>query len=221
MAAYNYYLYCQVEKCKSKSKKKQQDELIKKKSSSKQLAPQDQDNNNDPFANEMKSKGRNSLLLDNSERSNLSCSLAASLANIQNGVPASGNFLTAIFSQMWNHVNIAISNSIKETLEPTLKDLKVPLHFVKLDLGDVPIETKNMFIHRVDLAGLVDVDGDGITDIKNRDNKQAGTCIVCCYCVLFVWVFLCGPSDDSHLMLTSCAHILCFICFKHILRDTN
>ena len=76
---------------------------------------------------------------------------------------------------MWNHVNIAISNTIKETLEPTLKDLKVPLHFVKLDLGDVPIETKNMFIHRVDLAGLVDVDGDGITDIKNRDNKQAGT----------------------------------------------
>jgi len=173
MAAYNYYLYCQVEKCKSKSKKKKkQDELIKKKSS-KQLAPQDQDN--DPFANEMNSKGRNSLLLDNSERSNLSTSLAASLANIQNGVPASGNFLTAIFSQMWNHVNIAISNSIKETLEPTLKDLKVPLHFVKLDLGDVPIETKNMFIHRVDLAGLVDVDGDGITDIKNRDNKQAGT----------------------------------------------
>ena len=179
MAAYNYYLYCQVEKCKSKSKKKQQEndnKQLNKKKSSNQIAPQDQNSNDDPFANEMKSKGRNSLLLlDNSERSNLSTSLAASLANIQNGVPASGNFLTAIFSQMWNHVNIAISNSIKETLEPTLKDLKVPLHFVKLDLGDVPIETKNMFIHRVDLAGLVDVDGDGITDIKNRDNKQAGT----------------------------------------------
>jgi len=175
MAAYNYYLYCQVEKCKSKKKKENDNKKLIKKKSSKQIAqPQDQDNN-DPFANEMKSKGRNSLLLDNSERSNLSTSLAASLANIQNGVPASGNFLTAIFSQMWNHVNIAISNSIKETLEPTLKDLKVPLHFVKLDLGDVPIETKNMFIHRVDLAGLVDVDGDGITDIKNRDNKQAGT----------------------------------------------
>ena len=213
MAAYNYYFYCQVEKCKSKSRKKKENELIKKKSS-KQLAPQDQ-SNDDPFANEMKSKGRNSLLLDNSERSNLSCSLAASLANIQNGVPASGNFLTAIFSQMWNHVNIAISNSIKETLEPTLKDLKVPLHFVKLDLGDVPIETKNMFIHRVDLAGLVDVDGDGITDIKNRDNKQAGTCRVvvivrCNMCLYRCFVdahILCSCNSPTHsqgykLMLT-------------------
>ena len=93
---------------------------------------------------------------------------------------------------MWNHVNIAISNTIKETLEPTLKDLKVPLHFVKLDLGDVPIETKNMFIHRVDLAGLVDVDGDGITDIKNRDNKQAGTCRV--------------------VVIVRCNYVFCMVC---------
>ena len=104
---------------------------------------------------------------------------------------------------MWNHVNIAISNTIKETLEPTLKDLKVPLHFVKLDLGDVPIETKNMFIHRVDLAGLVDVDGDGITDIKNRDNKQAGTYIV----VIVLRVIVCRCLLTIHIL--------------HILRDTN
>mmetsp|Transcript_29608 Transcript_29608/g.61793 ORF Transcript_29608/g.61793 Transcript_29608/m.61793 type:complete len:122 (+) Transcript_29608:1016-1381(+) len=64
---------------------------------------------------------------------------------------ASGNFLSAIFDQMWHHTNIAVSNTIKETLEPTLKEMKVPLHFVKLDLGSVPIQTKNMFIHRVDL----------------------------------------------------------------------
>mmetsp|Transcript_14135 Transcript_14135/g.30160 ORF Transcript_14135/g.30160 Transcript_14135/m.30160 type:complete len:922 (-) Transcript_14135:239-3004(-) len=102
-------------------------------------------------------------------------SIAASLAHIE-GMEASGNFLSAIFSQMWNHMNVAISNSIKDTLDPTLKEMPVPLHFVKLNLGDVPIKTSNMFIHRVDFesihaggqAGIqidVDVDWDGTCDI--------------------------------------------------------
>mmetsp|Transcript_17297 Transcript_17297/g.31329 ORF Transcript_17297/g.31329 Transcript_17297/m.31329 type:complete len:754 (-) Transcript_17297:132-2393(-) len=108
-----------------------------------------------------------------------SMSIAASLAHIEGGMEASGNFLSAIFSQMWHHTNIAVSNTIKDTLAPTLKDLKVPLHFVKLDLGDVPIRTTNMLIHRVDLessndgantkqTGIqidVDVEWDGNCDI--------------------------------------------------------
>ena len=73
---------------------------------------------------------------------------------------------------MWNHINIAVSNTIKEALEPTLRDLKVPLHFIKLDLGDVPIRTENMFIHRVDLDGIVDIDGDGICDVMCHETEQ-------------------------------------------------
>ncbi|KAL9189839.1 hypothetical protein ACHAXT_009514 [Thalassiosira profunda] len=91
-------------------------------------------------------------------------SMAASLAHIE-GMNASGNFLSAVFGQMWEHLNIAISNSVKDALEPTLKDLPVPLHFVRLDLGDVPIRMANMFIHRVD---LMQRDGAG------QKEKQAG-----------------------------------------------
>eukprot|EP00804_Cyclotella_cryptica_P011017 CCRYP_017495-RB/>CCRYP_017495-RB protein AED:0.29 eAED:0.29 QI:266/1/0.66/1/1/1/3/0/459 len=63
---------------------------------------------------------------------------------------ASGDFLTALFSQLWHHASIAVSNSIKEMIEPILIDLKVPIHFIKLDLGDVPIRTENMFVRRVE-----------------------------------------------------------------------
>eukprot|EP00571_Detonula_confervacea_P006880 CAMPEP_0172318728 /NCGR_PEP_ID=MMETSP1058-20130122/35658_1 /TAXON_ID=83371 /ORGANISM="Detonula confervacea, Strain CCMP 353" /LENGTH=947 /DNA_ID=CAMNT_0013033619 /DNA_START=273 /DNA_END=3116 /DNA_ORIENTATION=+ len=150
MAGYNYYLHCQVQSSKRKKKK-----II------------DED---DPFkdANDKRTMSKYNI---NGNRD----SIAASLAQIA-GMSASGNFLTAVFSQMWNHMNIAVSNTIKDTLEPTLKDMKVPLHFVKLDLGDVPVRFTNMFIHRVDL------DGDSInsgsntssTNGKKGNNKQAG-----------------------------------------------
>jgi len=65
----------------------------------------------------------------------------------QGGTEVSGAFLSSIISQLWHHMNIAVSNCIKETLDPLLSSLTVPLHFVKLDLGDVPIRTENMFIH--------------------------------------------------------------------------
>lgn len=65
----------------------------------------------------------------------------------QGGTEVSGAFLSSIISQLWHHMNIAVSNSIKETLDPLLSSLKVPMHFVKLDLGDVPIRTENMFVH--------------------------------------------------------------------------
>lgn len=36
---------------------------------------------------------------------------------------------------------------------PILGDLKVPIHFIKLDLGDVPIKTDNMFVQRIKTKG--------------------------------------------------------------------
>ena len=170
LTAYNYYLYCQCEssagnKKKKKTKKNENEVDIITSSTT-------NDDNDDPFAIEMKARSNHKLSKTSSISSiNSTKSLAASLANI-NGTQASGNFLTAIFTQMWEQINIAVSNTIKETLEPTLKDMKVPLHFVKLDLGDVPIKTQNMFIHRVDLDKIVDMDGDGVCDLNPDHEKQ-------------------------------------------------
>lgn len=87
-------------------------------------------------------------------------SMAADLAKID-GVSDSGNFLSAILDQLWSHMSVAIGDSIKESLDPTLRKLSVPMHFIKLDLGDVPIKTTNMTILRVKLGGE---DGDGSDD---------------------------------------------------------
>ncbi|KAL7553254.1 hypothetical protein ACHAWF_016529 [Thalassiosira exigua] len=99
-------------------------------------------------------------------------SLAASLAHIE-GMSASGKFLSAVLEQMWEQANMAVSNCIKNALDSTLRELPVPLHFVRLDLGDVPIKARNMFIHRVDTDGKrppgiqidVDVEWDGNCDV--------------------------------------------------------
>mmetsp|Transcript_18541 Transcript_18541/g.38040 ORF Transcript_18541/g.38040 Transcript_18541/m.38040 type:complete len:881 (+) Transcript_18541:225-2867(+) len=74
----------------------------------------------------------------------------------QPGEQATGAFISAVLNQLWDHMNIAISNTIKQTLEPTLKDLPVPLHFTRLDLGNIPIKTENMLIHPVNLSNDVD-----------------------------------------------------------------
>jgi hypothetical protein len=69
------------------------------------------------------------------------------------GLYSSGDFLSAVLSQIWNHMNIAVSNSVKEMMGPILQDLPVPIHFIKLDLGDVPIKTENMFVQRIKSKG--------------------------------------------------------------------
>jgi len=144
MMAYNYYLDFQVSSAKNKKR-------VSK-------------NNNDPFDMKCVSKQRFGGISSNS--------IAAGLARIA-GVQASGNFLTAVIQQMWEHMSIAVSNSIKEVLEPNLKDMKVPLHFIKLDLGNVPIEFTNMFIHRVDLDGMGGID-DSINDANNGLSSSKG-----------------------------------------------
>jgi Ca2+-dependent lipid-binding protein len=76
----------------------------------------------------------------------------------QIGTYASGDFLNAIISQLWIHINIAVSTTIKEMMQPMLAELAVPIHFVKLDLGDNSLKTENMFIRRVD---ALDEEGSG------------------------------------------------------------
>ncbi len=84
------------------------------------------------------------------------------------GEQATGAFISAVLNQLWDHMNIAISNTIKQILEPTLKDLPVPLHFTRLDLGNIPIKTQNMLIHPVNLSN----DGDILTPTIKQ--SQAG-----------------------------------------------
>lgn len=163
--AYNYYLNRRAYKISRKG-------MLKK--SSFGFSTRGGIDDDDPFLEQILS--RNHSMSSPDAAGSLKCSIATMCA--REGMEASGNFLTAIFSQMWNHLNIAVSNTIKETLEPTLREMKVPLHFVKLDLGDVPISTRNMFIHRVDFGmgsggskqtGIqidVDVVWDGNCDIK-------------------------------------------------------
>ncbi len=55
----------------------------------------------------------------------------------------SGNFLSALLGGLWGHTSITIGNLIEESLDP------VPLHFVRLDLGDVLPRTTNMMIFLV------------------------------------------------------------------------
>ncbi|KAL7544255.1 hypothetical protein ACHAWF_007635 [Thalassiosira exigua] len=82
-------------------------------------------------------------------RQEASGSIAAALAASEGGVYSSGRFLTAVLGQMWDHANPAVTKAVREALEPLLADLKaVSLRFVKLDLGGVPIQARNMFIHR-------------------------------------------------------------------------
>lgn len=126
IAAYNYYIHCKACAIKRQNAK---------------LNAED-----DAYKEQLLAKKKKKMQLSKEAFS----SIAASLAQIE-GMNASGNFLSAVFGQMWNHLNIAVSNTIKDILEPTLKDLPVPLHFVRLDLGDVPIRMANMFIHRVDM----------------------------------------------------------------------
>ena len=90
-----------------------------------------------------------------------------------------GAFLSSVVAELWEATNVAVSNSIKETLDPLLKGLRVPVHFVKLDLGNVPIRTENMTVRpraagdegsRSGVQIDVDVAWDGHPDVMLQAN---------------------------------------------------
>lgn len=151
IAAYNRYVDFQVRRLRRqrKERKEEQEALVRK-----------------------LDKKRRGAMADKGESST-----ALSLAH-KDGMGATGNFLSAVLAQMWRHMNVAVSNSIKTSLEPTLKEMN--LHFVRMDLGSVPIRMTNMFIHMVEheregaggekqnLTGIqmdMDVSWDGQADV--------------------------------------------------------
>ena len=87
-------------------------------------------------------------------------------------------FLSDILAQLWSYINAAASQTIKETVEPEFKTLPGPLstlHFIKVDLGDVPIRLDNIVVHDIDKATNtlqmdLDVVWDGNCDIQLKAN---------------------------------------------------
>lgn len=59
-----------------------------------------------------------------------------------------GGLLSGIMAQLWDHMNIAIAESVKESVEPMFKEMLpgplASLHFTQLDLGTVPIHMDNV-----------------------------------------------------------------------------
>lgn len=89
-----------------------------------------------------------------------------------NGVESVG-FLNDMVAQMWDYINVAGSQMVKDIVEPMFADL-LPgplksLHFVKADFGKVPIKFDNVDVHTRsnDMIKLdVDVNWQGECDFE-------------------------------------------------------
>lgn len=99
-----------------------------------------------------------------------SAAVAASLAS--GGVESVG-FLNDIIAQLWDYINVAGSKMTKDIVEPMFKEmLPAPLsslHFVKIDLGKIPIKLDNADVHgrKEGVIKLdIDVKWDGECDIE-------------------------------------------------------
>ncbi|KAI0481295.1 hypothetical protein GGR56DRAFT_313897 [Xylariaceae sp. FL0804] len=93
------------------------------------------------------------------------------------GGTESAGFLNDIVKFLWPNINTAGCNMVKQIVEPMFKQtLPGPLsslHFVKLDLGPVPLHLSKVDVHRTDLEGIkldMDVDWDGKCDIELDGN---------------------------------------------------
>jgi hypothetical protein len=100
-------------------------------------------------------------------------SIAAELAQLD-GIIDSGNFLSALLDQLWSRMSDAIEKTVQESLVPTLEGLAVPMHFITMDLGDVPIKIQQMVIHRVCEATKSGDGGGGGAALYDDSNKLAG-----------------------------------------------
>ena len=87
-------------------------------------------------------------------------------------------FLSDILAQLWFYINEAASQTIIDSVEPAFKDLPGPLsslHFIKVDLGNVPIRLDNIVVHDVNkdtntLQMDLDVHWDGNCNIQLKAN---------------------------------------------------
>ncbi|KAI1339221.1 hypothetical protein F5Y15DRAFT_407281 [Xylariaceae sp. FL0016] len=89
------------------------------------------------------------------------------------GGTESAGFLNDIISHLWPNINVAGCRMVKDIVEPMFAQM-LPgplksLHFVKLDLGKVPLKVSNVDVHKTDKEGIkldMDVDWDGRCDIE-------------------------------------------------------
>lgn len=74
-------------------------------------------------------------------------SVAAALVSDESG----DNFLTCLIRELWPHLNVALCEMIRETVEPTLAEsLPSPMNtlkFTKLNLGKSPPKIENLVVH--------------------------------------------------------------------------
>ncbi|KAH8900685.1 C2 domain-containing protein [Thozetella sp. PMI_491] len=89
------------------------------------------------------------------------------------GGTESAGFLNDIVVQLWPHINVAASKMTKDIVEPMFATLLpgplATLHFVKIDLGKIPMQFSEVDVHKTDNEGIkldMDLDWEGTCDIE-------------------------------------------------------
>lgn len=105
------------------------------------------------------------------------------MASLIDSLTASGGaesvgFLNDIVEQLWPNINAAAAKIAQDVVNPILAStLPGPLssvHFVKLDLGQVPIRFSNVDVHKTTTQGIkldLDLNWEGISDIELDGNN--------------------------------------------------
>lgn len=79
--------------------------------------------------------------------------------------------ITDLIKETWPYINVAASQMIRESVEPSFAELPGPLstlHFTKIDLGNVPIRMDNITVHEIE-KGKVKISMDLAWDGKLTD----------------------------------------------------
>lgn len=105
------------------------------------------------------------------------------MANLVDTLTASGGtepagFLNDIVEQLWPNINIAAGKIVKDVVDPILAStLPGPLssiHFVKIDLGRIPLRFSHVDVHKTPTEGIkldMDLDWQGVCDIELDGNN--------------------------------------------------
>jgi hypothetical protein len=83
------------------------------------------------------------------------------------------SFLTEIMAQLWEYINIAASDMIRDTLEPMLVDMTPAITVAKMDLGEIPLRMDNIVVHDIQDGAVkfdMDIIWDGECDIQLKAN---------------------------------------------------
>jgi Ca2+-dependent lipid-binding protein len=117
-------------------------------------------------SNEPKDDGKTSRSLPFDEDSARSTAIDRSVMTVSK-VEREG-LLTGLLAQLWDHINAAGCQIVREAVEPALKEnLPAPLntmHFTKLDLGKIPLRLDNIVVHEKTDDGVVQFDLDVVWD---------------------------------------------------------